>query len=283
MIRSVDSVTRLFFFIFVFSFFLSFLLFWPFGFIIVFLLYQLAAMDCLYTDGDGQVPPSGREKMVAGEWIALNASAGKIPSTEVFEQALEDRAFLLPELAARPTSWTWTKQPTWYSDKYHWDAWNMVDCFADETDSVPWYFSGGNSPCESSEGKFHFDPSTRSKAEESLSRLWLCVEAITSNPPFVSGTPHPSKFNYLLLSATWDSMRGAVSLMDDAKGRVLEYLGFINWWTSSISRWEDSLQHWMVDYIAGFRLRDLKKRGVFLDLPAQWQSLNITHRKPLFM
>ena len=215
--------------------------------------------------------------MVAGEWIALNASAGKIPSTAVFEQALEDRAFLLPELAARPTSWTWAKQPTWYSDKYHWDAWTTVDCFADENDSVPWYFSEGSSPWEGAEGKFHFDPNTRPKAEDSLSKLWLCIEAITSNPPFVSGTPHPLKFNYLLLSAAWDSSRGAASLMNDAKGRVLEYLGFINWWSSSVSGWESSLQTWMVDFIAGFRLRDLKKRGVFIDLPKHWRSLNIGH------
>ena len=234
-------------------------------------------MDCLYVDGDGKVPTSGREKMVAGEWIALNASAGKIPSTEVFEQALEDRVFLLPELAARPTSWTWTKQPTWYSHKYHWDAWNVVDCFADENDSIPWYFSDGNSPWESADGKFCFDPVARPKAEDSLSKLWLCVEAITSRPPFVSGTPHPSRFNYLLLSAAWDSARGATSLMDNAKGRVLEYLGFINWWSSSISGWEDSLQQWMIDYIASFRLRNLKKRGVFIDLPRHWLSLNIGH------
>lgn len=63
-------------------------------------------MDYLYTDSEGIVPNSGRECMVAGEWIALNASAGKIPSTEVFQQALEDRAFLSPEAAARPSDWT---------------------------------------------------------------------------------------------------------------------------------------------------------------------------------
>ncbi|KIJ91334.1 hypothetical protein K443DRAFT_14485 [Laccaria amethystina LaAM-08-1] len=33
----------------------------------------------------------------------------------------------------------------------------------------------------------------------------------------------------------------------------------------------------MVDYIAGFNLRDLKKRGVFLDLPVHWKSLNVAH------
>lgn len=215
--------------------------------------------------------------MIAGEWITLNASAGTIPSTEVFTQALEDRAFLPPKLAVRPMSWTWTKQPTWYSDRYHWDAWNVMDCFADKNDSVPWYFSGGNSPWENNKGKFHFDPSTHSKVEDSLSKLWLCIEAIISNPPFVSGTPHPTRFNYLLLSAAWDSEQGAMSLMNDAKGHVLKYLGFINWWTSSISKWEDSLQHWMVDYITCFKLRDLKKRGVFVDLPKEWRSLNIGH------
>ena len=234
-------------------------------------------MDLLYTDGDGKVPTSGRESMIAGEWIALNASAGRIPSTAVFEQALEDRAIFPAELAARPTAWTWTRQPTWYCDKYHWDAWNVVDFFADEDDAVPWYFSDGSTPWTSDSGKFHFDASLRTKAEDSLSKLWLCIESITSNPPFVSGTTHPRKFNYLLLSAAWDSAKGAESLADDAKGRVLEYLGFINWWSSSISGWDDALQRWMIDYIGTFKLRDLKKRGVFVDLHRQWQVLNIGH------
>lgn len=55
-------------------------------------------MEFLYTDGDGKVPTSGRESMIAGEWIALNASAGRIPS--MFKQALENRAFFPSELAA---------------------------------------------------------------------------------------------------------------------------------------------------------------------------------------
>ncbi|EDQ98716.1 uncharacterized protein LACBIDRAFT_296822, partial [Laccaria bicolor S238N-H82] len=33
----------------------------------------------------------------------------------------------------------------------------------------------------------------------------------------------------------------------------------------------------MVDYIGGFKLRDLKKRGVFVDLPRHWHVLNIGH------
>ena len=92
------------------------------------LLNFAAPMDCLYTDGEGVVPTSGRECMVAGKWIALNASAGKIPSTEIFQQALEDCTFLSPDAAARPSGCMWTKCPRWYADHFHWDAWTTVDC-----------------------------------------------------------------------------------------------------------------------------------------------------------
>jgi len=218
-------------------------------------------MECLYTDRDGKVPTSGRQAMITGEWIALNGSAGRIPSMDVFAQALEDCAFLPPKLAAWPMAWTWTKQPMWYSDKYHWDAWNMVNCFADENDIVPWYFNDSNAPWTSNNGKYHFDPSLCSRAEDALSKLWLCIESVTLNPPFISGTLHPLKFNYLLLSAAWDLVRGAKSLVDNARGHVLKYLGFLNWWSSSISGWDNTLQCWMIDYIKGFKLHNLKKRG----------------------
>jgi len=103
------------------------------------------------------VPTSGWEFMVAGEWITLNASAGKIPSTEDFQQAPKDQAFLSSELAVCPLGWTWAKQPMWYADHYHWDAWTVVDCFADENNKVPWYFSEGSILSMNSNGKFYFN------------------------------------------------------------------------------------------------------------------------------
>lgn len=234
-------------------------------------------MDFLYTDGDGIIPASDREVMPVGEWIVLNASAGKIPSTEVFQQALEDRAFQLEETCARPSKWTWTKEPTWFSQRYHWDAWNVIESFPDEHDNVPWYFADGNAPGVCSRGKFYLDTIFQEKAEDALSRLWLCIEAITSNPPFVKGTDHPLRFNCLRLRSGWDSRSSIDSLAEDAQGKALEFLGFINWWTSSVTHWESPLQTWMVDYIATFRLCALKKRGVFLDLVWNWHHMNIAH------
>ena len=54
-------------------------------------------MEFLYTDRDGVVPTSGCKVMPVGQWIALNTSTGKIPSTEVFQQALEDQVFQMEE------------------------------------------------------------------------------------------------------------------------------------------------------------------------------------------
>ena len=237
----------------------------------------LHSMEFLYTDGDGIVPTSGREVMPAGEWIALNASAGKIPSTEVFQQALEDRAIQMEEFCARPNNWTWTKEPAWFNQRYHWDAWNVIESFPDENDTVPWYFSEGGSPWISEGGKFYMDANLTEKAVDSLSRLWLCIESIISNPPFVRGTDHPLRFNCLRLQSGWDSESSVVSLAREARVKALEFLGFINWWTSSVTHWESPLPPWMVDFIADFRLRSLKKRGVFLDLVKDWHHLNIAH------
>ena len=234
-------------------------------------------MEYLYTDSKGVVPSSGREFMVAGEWIALNASAGKIPSTKVFQQALEDRAFLSQEAAARSPGWTWTKQPTWYADRYHWDAWMVIDYFPDEGNSTPWYFSEGGVPRTCGDGKFYFDTDIRREAEDCLSKLWLCVDSIVSNPPFVPGTEHPTKFNYLRLSSGWDSAQAADAVGGDAKARAKEYLGFLNWWSSSVTDWDAPLEGWMVDYINSFQLRSLRKRGVLVDVLQHFRTLNVGH------
>jgi len=209
--------------------------------------------------------------------VALNVSAGKIPSTEIFQHALEDWATLSPEAAACPADWTWTKQPTWYTNRYHWDAWTTVDCFADENNSIPWYFSDGNAPRPGGDGRFYFDTDLRRQVEDCLTRLWLCIDSIVSNLPFVSGAEHPIKFNYLHLSSGWDSMQSASAVVDDAKARIKEYLGFLNWWSSSVMHWETPLERWMVDFINSFQLRSLRKRGVLIDVVQHSRTLNVGH------
>ena len=173
-------------------------------------------MEFLYTDGDGIVPTSGREVMPAGEWITLNVSAGKIPSTDIFQQALQDCAFQPEESCTRLTAWTWTKEPAWFSQRYHWDAWNVVESFPDENNSVPWYFSNRNLPRINSGGRFCLDTDLQEKAADSLSKLWLCVESIISNPLFIKGTDYPLQFNPLCLQSSWESPNGVDSVAQEA-------------------------------------------------------------------
>lgn len=234
-------------------------------------------MEYLYTDGEGVVPNSGWECMVAGEWIALNASAGKIPSTEVFQQALEDHTFLSPEAAARPSGCTWTKQPTWYADRYHWDAWTVVDSFGDENNNIPWYFSEGSVLRVGGDGRFYFDTDLRGQAEDCLTKLWSCVHSVVSNPPFIVGTEHPVKLNYLRLSLGWHSPQLAGTVVEDAKARVKEYLGFLNWWSLTVTHWDAPLEKWMVDFVNSFQLHSLRKRGVLVDVTQHHRTLNVGH------
>ena len=117
----------------------------------------------------------------------------------------------------------------------------------------------------------------RRQAEDCLAKLWLCIESIVSNPPFVSGTEHPAKFNYLRLSSGWESAQSADAVGEDAKARVKEYLGFLNWWSSSVTNWDAPLEGWMVDYIGSFQLRSLRKHGVLVDIIQHYRTLNVGH------
>ena len=82
------------------------------------------------------------------------------------------------------------KEPTWFSQRYHWDAWNVVEYFSDDNNIVPWYFSEGDSLIVNSGGRFYLGTDLREKAADSLAKLWLCVESIIPNPPFLRGMDH---------------------------------------------------------------------------------------------
>ena len=66
-------------------------------------------------------------------------------------------------------------------------------------------------------------------------------------------------------------------MVEDAKARVKEYLGFLNWWSSSVTRWDAPMERWMVDFVESFQLRSLKKRGVLIDVIQHCRTLNVGH------
>ena len=141
----------------------------------------------------------------------------------------------------------------------------------------PWYFSEGDSLIVNSGGRFYLGTDLLEKAVHSLAKLWLCVESIIPNPPFLRGMDHLLWFNPLCLQSGWHSLSSVDSLVQEAPAKALEFLGFINWWTSLVTHWEFPLQPWMANYVATFRLCSLKKRGVFLDLVNNWHHFNISH------
>ena len=72
-------------------------------------------------------------------------------------------------------------------------------------------------------------------------------------------------------------MKSANAVGEDAKVRVKEYLGFLNWWSSSVTYWDAPLEQWMVDYVNAFQLHSLRKRGVLVDVTQRYRTLNVRH------
>ncbi|KIJ90559.1 hypothetical protein K443DRAFT_15120 [Laccaria amethystina LaAM-08-1] len=59
------------------------------------------------------------------------------------------------------------------------------------------------------------------------------------------------------------------------KRTAIDYLGFLAWWTASISRWEADLDDQVTTQIKGLGLAQFRKRGVLIDLEQHWQEINI--------
>ena len=70
-----------------------------------------------------------------------------------------------------------------------------------------------------------------------------------------------------------------------AKRTAIDCLGFLLWWTTSISRWDVELDHQVVTYLKDIQLQRFRKRGVMVDLEWDWRHLNISnlicHRVPV--
>ena len=54
-----------------------------------------------------------------------------------------------------------------------------------------------------------------------------------------------------------------------------DYLGFLTWWTSSVSCWDANLDHHVVNTIRDLQLHRFRRRGVLVDLERHWREINI--------
>ena len=253
---------------------------------------QRLIMDLLFTDNSGGLP-SIESRMVEGDlWMALNASTVTIPA-----EARDYRSRKPDDhRATGPTGvfleMEWALDMDWYDHDASWRPFIPMkpndssegslsesgqDWFFDLELSTPWE--------QGASGGFTIPGHACSTIDTDLILWSWLIDKITANHPFPCDSARPPPYNHGIILQGFSSCEELQAAGGVAKRTAVDYLGFLAWWTLSISQWEADLDAPVSDQIKSLRLDCFRKRGVLVDLERHWQEINIAnllrHRVPV--
>ena len=149
-------------------------------------------------------------------------------------------------------------------------------------ESDQWFFQlDHNTPVDweavSKSGEYSIHPSMVTKMEDDLRRYEVCVVSIAHSTIFPFRGCRPGKYNYDALRDTFIDTQTLEDFGANVKRQALDYLAFINWWTSSVSVWDLRLPQPAIDAIIDLELHVYPRRGVLIDLQKDWRQISIPH------
>ncbi|KAJ7115758.1 hypothetical protein C8R44DRAFT_553211, partial [Mycena epipterygia] len=180
----------------------------------------------------------------------------------------------------------WSRFADWFNLDKDWMAW--IPVLDEPGESGSWYFSTFS---KVSVGRADFDnyiiPSELQETIATDLKIgWNCLQAIKHSPLFPARAPHPTEFRYDSLNFAKDSEQEVLAELMRAAWKMLEYLGFINWWTRTQEGWQYVTDHNCHDDIDHFQLSRFSRRGVILNLARDWKGINLPmlleHDVPVF-
>ena len=227
---------------------------------------QLGAMDSLFTDQSGRVPTIEFRVVGDSSWMALNAPASTIPA-----EAMDYRTKKADD--QRPMGPTgvflemeWGLDMDWYDHDASWQLFIPLksddpgegalsesgsDWFFDFEMSTPWVQGIG--------GGFTIPERTRSTIDSDLTNWSSVIDEIATNHPFPHNSSRPPSYDRGIINWGFSDCAELQAAGCIAKRMAIDYLGFIAWWTSSISRWEADLDPQVTDQIRGLHLGQFRK------------------------
>jgi len=111
--------------------------------------------------------------------------------------------------------------------------------------------------------------------ESDLRWFEACVVAITHSTTFPICGCCLGHYSYESLHGTFNDTQMLEDFGMNTKWQALDYLTFINWWTSSISFWDQELPQAVINVILDLDLQVYPRRGVLIDLQKHWRQISI--------
>lgn len=239
-------------------------------------------MDTLFTDSLGRVPTIEFRTVGNDSWTALDALTTAIP-VEAMDYRLKKAD---DHCSTGPTGvyleMEWGLDMDWYDHDASWRPFIPLKTAessgaALSESGLDWFFDFEMSTLweQGISGGFTIPERTRSIIDSDLTTWSWVIDEIAMNHPFPHDSSRPPPYDRGIINRGFSSCEELQAAGGVAKRMAVDYLGFIAWWTSSISRWEADLDSQIVNHIKDLQLDRFRKRGVLIDLDQHWQEISI--------
>ena len=234
-------------------------------------------MDYLPLDHQGVVPSIDFRQIQDDLWIGLNASCDAIPS-EASSPPHQIPAFRATGPTGMLFEMEWALDADWFDLDAGWRPYLPKPT----QESDQWFFQlDHNTPVDweavSKSGEYSIHPSMVTKMEDDLRGYEACVVSIAHSTIFPFRGCRLGKYNYDTLRDTFIDTQTLEDFGRNVKRQALDYLVFINWWTSLVSVWDLRLPQPAIDAIIDLELHVYPRRGVLINLQKDWQQISIPH------
>lgn len=208
-------------------------------------------MDVLPTDDRGFVPLMEFRTVGKDEWIGFNTHLAVIPGEAMDYRSQRPSERCLTGPTGVYLEMEWGLDMDWYDHEASWRPYIPLKPLAPDGKAVSesgcdWFFDFEMStPWESTAaGHFVIPETSRSVIETDLNSLSGCIGEITLNHPFPFNGARPLNWDHDLLYHPFPSIQELQVAGGAVRRIAVDYLGFLIWWTASISGWDANLDRY---------------------------------------
>jgi len=126
-----------------------------------------------------------------------------------------------------------------------------------------------------STGIFTIPEPTHNQIHTDITAWAWCINNICSNQLFPPRTAWPSRFDLGTLIQGFSTLEDLQAVGGVCRCTAVNYLGFLLWWTLSVSHWDANLDCHVVAIVKSLHLHRFHKRGVLVDLECDWHEINM--------
>ena len=161
----------------------------------------------------------------------------------------------------------WALDPDWFNPDAGWHPY--LPKLTEGSDQ--WFFHLDHStPVDlqrvSETGEYTIHPLVITEMEDDLCPFEACVVAIAHSTAFPLRGCRPGYYNYEPLHDNFSDTQSLENFGVNVKRQALDYLAFINWWSLSVSFWDNKLPQVAIDAIIDLDLHVHPRHGVLIDL-----------------